>query len=310
MNAVFDIEPRRELDFSAYLIATLGRDAWKKGLEAVLGELALLATSVFLVVARLQSYLDAGGPGYQEAGSSSRLDRLPLWLVIVLAGVCLLAFVVLLRPTLMYVGPPLHIRVADTWLGRGYMRNIEESTADIETVADHGFTDAFYYRVRKRFEHVRFRDDAMLVGRAPDGQAGRGEPGDSEDRIEYRRVYKVFLAYRKRFMVLRCTWKRGPRDVIVDLSPASGPGLDGLLRFLGARLSPDVKRYGRHSGLLGPERHAPKRYDPWECWSYQKLVRRKGSKSYMMVVRARWKGWRLPPDAPLRGRAPSPSQSS
>lgn len=293
-SSLFEISPTSEFSDSDYFIATLGKDAWKKGLEALIGEAGLLALGLWLLIRRLMIYLGMREREYFPHNARANVDYLPFAVIVLLAGVCIFVFVLMFREMCMYLGPMMHIRIADTKLGQSYLKQIGEKTNTAREALEKGFTTAFYFCVVKGYEHVRFDDRSMVVS---------DEAGSYENHIRYDRIYKVFLPGHRRFLVLRCRWNGGPRDVIADLTSLGESEQEALLQFLSDRIDPSARCYGNFGKTsMARLKGRFKKYDPWDAWFYMKAV---GIRPFQrsrgrLVTTKRWANWRLPDDAPIR----------
>jgi hypothetical protein len=295
-SSLFEICPTSEFSDSDYFIATLGKDAWKKGLEALIGEAALLAVGLWFLIRRLMIYLGMREREYFPHNAwTSLLDYLPFPVILLLGGTCIFVFVLMFREMCMYLGPMMHIRIADTKLGQSFLKQIGEKTNTAREAMEKGFTTAFYFCVVKGYEHVRFDDRSMVVS---------DEAGSYENHIRYARIYKVFLPGHRRFLVLRCKWNGGPRDVIADLASLGESEQEALLQFLSDRIDPSARCYGNFGKTsMAHLKGRFKKYDPWDAWSYKKPVNfRPFYRNYLAPIKTKkqWANWRLPADAPIR----------
>lgn len=272
-----EIKASGHLDLSDYLIATLGRDGWRKGIEALSAETACLAAAAFLLVPWIIAALS------QDLSDYRNVLLMPSFEVIFFSAFFLFLFIFCFPMTFSMFAPMLHIRVGDTKIGQGFIRRMAERCRSAGEAEGVGLTRGFYYGIRKEFETAAFDDDGVVVG-------GR-------DRISYSDVYKIFMPAHRRFLVLRCTWQGGPRDVIINLDNLGDRETDRLIRFLEAHLPEETMCYGK----FGAERR--KNYfqvrDPWDAWFHMKVI---GATQYhpgTLVRKKRWEDWHLPYDAPV-----------
>lgn len=294
-SRLFEISPTSEFSDSDYFIATLGKDAWKKGLEALIGEAGLLALGLWFLIRRLMIYFGMIDREPYFNTISIPLDYFPFWLIVLLGGTCIFVFVLLFREMCMYLGPMMHIRIADTKLGQSYLKQIGEKTNTAREALEKGFTTAFYFCVVKGYEHVRFDDRSMVVSDAA---------GSYENHIRYGKIYKVFLPGHRRFLVLRCRWNGGPRDVIADLASLGESEKEALLQFLSDRIDPSARCYGNFGKTsMARLKGRFKKYDPWDAWFYKKPVNVRPfyhTSQGRLKTKKRWANWRLPADALIR----------
>lgn len=278
-KARFEASPTRKLDMDDYLILTCGRDAWRKALCAVLAEVAGLVGVVDMVVERITLLMGLRPRMYVGRYGA---DSIPTLFLLVIMVVCLATLVLFLPDTVAFACHTLRVPVTRSRVYGVYHRRINKAAGgSTRESGRESPTATFYHCVRKSFEDVTFRNATMSVADAA---------GTYRNQVRYASVYKAFLSRGRGVLVLRCKWKGGARDVVVDLAGLAERERDDLLAFLDERIPARAHRFGDASWRLGNVHGAHRRYDPWDGWVCGSFVRRTN--------------WKIAPDAPLCGPDP------
>ena len=245
----------------------MGRDAWKKTLEVLAVEIAIIAGDALLFYSLMHPARFKTGTGL--------IKLVPDWGVALCGLVIVLVALMNLPDTISYCSAALGVPFFETGFGRWCARWIAKTASTSRTP-----TSSFYFLVAKEFEHVRLSADGVVYG------------GDFKMRFGYNKVYKAFFSRRYGTLVLRIKRNGGPTDVIAGLSGLSKEQVDELRDLLDERLPKSARRYG--FGPLSSPHTFGRAYDPWDCWFAQK--------KWGGEFRQRWRNWHIPPDTPRFSR--------